>query len=179
MKRRSPPPQPLLGIVLAGTGHRPDKLGGYSDEVFRRLVRLAKTRLEVIKPQVVISGMALGWDQALAVAALDMKIITHAYVPFQGQEKMWPLESRLRYFEILKQVNQVEYICDGGYAGWKMSKRNEAMVDSCHLVLALWNGSPGGTANCMAYARLRGKSILNAWSDWQAMTASSGQEHPL
>jgi hypothetical protein len=29
-------------MIIAGTGHRPDKLGGYGDEVFNKLVSLAK-----------------------------------------------------------------------------------------------------------------------------------------
>ena len=30
--------------------------------------------------------------------------------------------------------------------------RNRAMVDDCDLLIAIWDGSPGGTANCVEYA---------------------------
>lgn len=55
-------------MIVAGTGHRPNKLGGYGDDVFERLVALARTYLWHMEPWHVISGMALGWDQALAQA---------------------------------------------------------------------------------------------------------------
>ena len=56
---------------VAGTGHRPNKLGGYDDDIYQRLVTLAMTYLEETRPKRVISGMALGWDQALAEAAVN------------------------------------------------------------------------------------------------------------
>jgi hypothetical protein len=62
------------GLIVAGTGHRPDKLGGYSDDAFNLLVKIAKHWLEMNKPTRVISGMALGWDQALATAAVEVDI---------------------------------------------------------------------------------------------------------
>ena len=59
-------------MIIAGTGHRPDKLGGYSDDVLSKLIKLARTTLFDLKPKKVISGMALGWDMALAYAALAL-----------------------------------------------------------------------------------------------------------
>lgn len=32
-----------------------------------------------------------------------------------------------------------------------MNLRNKWMVDQCRLVLSVWDGSPGGTGNCMKY----------------------------
>lgn len=154
-------------MIIAGTGHRPDKLGGYSDDVLSKLIKLARTTLFDLKPKKVISGMALGWDMALAYAALALtepEVV--AAIPFLGQEKMWPKESQERYHTILKDCDDVLYICDQGYAAWKMQIRNEYMVDHCDLVLALWDGSPGGTANCIAYANKKNKPIMNLWNDW-------------
>lgn len=55
-------------IVLGVTGHRPPDLGGYSEEAFKLLTSLARKHIERIGPSEVITGMALGWDQACAVA---------------------------------------------------------------------------------------------------------------
>ncbi len=41
-----------------------------------------------------------------------------------------------------------------------MQVRNEYMVDRADLVLALWNGTPGGTGNCVRYARTRGVPVF-------------------
>ena len=39
-------------------------------------------------------------------------------------------------------------------------KRNEAMVDLCDAVLAVWDGSSRGTAYTLKYARKKGKKII-------------------
>lgn len=62
-------------MIIAATGHRPDKLGGYDDDVMKRLKDLARGYLE--KQEVlaeVISGMAQGWDTAIALVAIELEI---------------------------------------------------------------------------------------------------------
>jgi uncharacterized phage-like protein YoqJ len=49
-----------------------------------------------------------------------------------------------------------------------MQRRNEWMVERADVILALWNGSSGGTANCVAYARQRGSRIVNVWEAFEA-----------
>lgn len=151
-------------MIYAGTGHRPNKLGGYSDEVLTKLKSLAIDNLDGVDK--IITGMALGWDTALALAALYLDIPYIAAVPFYGQERMWPKESQDRYHNLIKQASDVVYVCDQGYAPWKMQIRNEWMVDNCDIVLALWDGSKGGTGNCIEYALKKGKPIKNVWSDF-------------
>ena len=41
-----------------------------------------------------------------------------------------------------------------------MQKRNEYMVDLADKVIAVWNGSTGGTYNCVKYAEKCGKEII-------------------
>jgi uncharacterized phage-like protein YoqJ len=41
-----------------------------------------------------------------------------------------------------------------------MQKRNEWMVDHADAVIAVWDGSPSGTANCIGYARKKRRPIL-------------------
>lgn len=164
-------------MIIAGTGHRPEKLGGYSDQVFKRLHAVAIRWLEDQEArsegvvEYVIMGMALGWDQALGCAAFDLRIPYDAYVPFKGQETRWPIASQQRYKFLLSKAREVKYICEGGYAGWKMQKRNVAMVDACTDVLALWDGSlTGGTFNCITYAHTQGKPVINVWKKFIGQT---------
>lgn len=155
-------------MIIAGTGHRPEKLGGYGQDIAHRLVKIAGEYLDELKPDTVISGMALGWDQALAAAAMARGFEWWAYVPFRGQEKMWPDGAKKLYHEMLSRANAVHYVCSPGYAGWKMQARNEAMVDHATHVLALWNGDgSGGTWNCVRYAQMTNKPIINAWEKWR------------
>ena len=157
-------------IVAAGTGHRPDKLGGYSDSVFYALVGLARDGITELRDTYgvngIVSGMALGWDQALATAAKTLGVPFVAAIPFKGQERAWPQESQDRYNHLLGKAKRVITVCEGGYAGWKMQRRNEAMVDEAAIILALWNGSSGGTANCLSYATDKGLLVINLWDKW-------------
>lgn len=157
-------------MIVAGTGHRPDKLGGYGLEARQRLVRLADKYLSVVRPDKVISGMALGWDSALAAAALQLDIPLVAAVPFRGQESRWPKESQREYNWMLKDASEIVYVCEDGYAPWKMQVRNEWMVDNCDTVVALWNGTDGGTANCIRYAEKKSKPIVNLWSEYDSLS---------
>lgn len=112
-----------------------------------------------------ISGMALGADQlfASAVINLDQDNIPRvliAAVPFAGQESKWPASSQEIYNYIISRCNQVEYVCEPGYAPWKMQTRNCWMVDRAQYVLAVWNGAKsGGTWNCLGYAASRNRII--------------------
>jgi uncharacterized phage-like protein YoqJ len=155
-----------MNIILAGTGHRPDKLGGYGSAVTKRTYSLALSELKRIRPDIVISGMALGWDQALMQAAIDLKIEAHAYVPFKGQENKWPLHQKLYYDSLLTGASKVKFICEGDYAAWKMGVRNERMVRDCTHVLALWNGSSGGTAHMIMAAKRENRPVHNCWDTY-------------
>jgi len=158
-----------MGLVIAGTGHRPEKLGGYGEDVFLRLCHVASEALIRLSPTRVISGMALGWDQALAQAATEWHIPFVAAVPFKGQEAMWPAASQKYYHELLRKAESVVYVSKPPYTFRKMQERNEYLANECDKMLALWDGSGGGTANCLQYARLIAhKPIENVWDQWVA-----------
>ena len=155
-------------MIICGTGHRPTKLGGYDNSILLSLAKMAKDAISGIgNVEKIISGMALGWDQALALAAIDMQIPLVAAVPFKGQENAWPPASQEVFRDYLRNAHTVHIVCEGGYAAWKMQKRNEWMVDNANIVLALWNGTPGGTMNCLEYANHVGKEVVNLWEDWR------------
>lgn len=149
-------------MVIGATGHRPHKLGGHSDETMEKLILIAEDAIEGYDK--VITGMALGWDTAVAIAALNKGIPFVAAVPFIGQESMWPEESQIIHNNLVDLAAEVVIICEGGYSARKMQIRNEWMVDRSDVVLALWDGSSGGTGNCIRYANRKKKPIKNVWS---------------
>jgi uncharacterized phage-like protein YoqJ len=57
-------------------------------------------------------------------------------------------------------------VCEGGYHPDKLQKRNIWMVDRSTAVLALWDGSKGGTANCVKYAEKVSVPVFNVWPGW-------------
>lgn len=155
-------------MIISATGHRPNKLGGYTHAAFNKLCEVARSYLLEQRPTAVISGLALGWDQAWAMAALELAIPVHGAIPFEGQESQWPESSRLLWRGIVSQCAGVTYVCEPGYAPWKMQKRNEWMVARCHRVAALWDGSSGGTGNCVRYAEAYPRPIDNLWERFNA-----------
>lgn len=150
-------------MIVAFTGHRPDKLGGYyiPNKTFNYITDELIRVLGELQPEKAISGMALGWDQWAAAICLKLQIPFVAAVPFLGQEKVWPQSSKDTYHSLLKQAIETAIVCEGGYAGWKMQKRNEWMVDRCDKLIACYNGDlSGGTYNCVKYAQEKGKEII-------------------
>jgi uncharacterized phage-like protein YoqJ len=150
-------------MIICGTGHRPNKVGGYSADATERLVHVAHDWLNLNRPDKVISGGALGWDQALGWAALRLKIPLTMALPFKGFHTKWPSISQGLFNLMCFDAEEIVYVSEPGYSPWKMQVRNEWMVDHCDTVLALWDGSAGGTGNCIQYANKVGKPIVNLW----------------
>lgn len=151
--------------IIAATGHRPEKLGGYGAEIQRDLKHLAKRYFLVHRPKQVITGMALGWDQAIALACIQLHIPFIAALPFEGQEQRWSTEQRGLYFSILMHASEIVTVASGGYSTFKYQARNKWMADHCTRLVALWDGSAGGTANMIRYAQGPGRwrTTDNLW----------------
>jgi uncharacterized phage-like protein YoqJ len=148
------------GLIVGGTGHRPDKLGGYGkNPTAVAIAAAAGAELDRLRPALVLSGMALGFDQWLAWLAVRRSIPFVACVPFEGQERRWKAEQQSAYRVLLAKAEDVVHVCGPGYAGWKMQRRNEYMVDGCGTLLAAWDGTDGGTANCVRYAQRVGRDL--------------------
>ena len=154
-------------MILAGTGHRPEKTGGYSDVSRKILYEVAKNALIESKPEKIISGMALGWDQALAEAAIDLGIPFIAAIPFVNHGNNWPSKSRMHNADLLAKASRCEYICQA-FSMESYQKRNEWMVDQSDGLIAFWNGDrTGGTWNCLEYAKKVNKPVVhNCYDAW-------------
>lgn len=175
--------QQIITSTIAGTGHRPNRLGGYA--VQPRLTDLARAALERYQPQRVASGMALGWDQALAQAALDLGIPLIALVPFDGFDRRWPTQAQRALHTLLERATERHVITTtpvGSYreAARALHLRNDALLDAAQsdahgLLLALWNGAQdGGTYGAIVKARKRGVRIVNLWRSWRAYAQRPG-----
>lgn len=151
-------------MIIAATGHRPNKTGGYGPGPTEALDRLARAALDLLQPESVIVGMALGWDTSVGWAAVSLGIPVHAAIPFPGQESRWPAQSQRNYRSLLACCASVAEVSPGPYSAQLMQIRNGWMVDQCPAVLALWEGSAAGTGNCVRYATERRVPIINVWS---------------
>jgi uncharacterized phage-like protein YoqJ len=159
-----------LDKIIGFTGHRPDRLGGYGSVVTDRLLWLAICYLEQERPVKVISGMALGWDLAVAEAAVYLDIPFIAAVPFPCQDAKWNPEDALRYRHLLNKA-QFMYVHAQTYSLRHLFERNHWIVDNCTQLAALWDGrKKGGTWDCVEYAMQRYKPIDYLWNDFVETT---------
>jgi len=139
------------------TGHRPNKLPGKYNWAHPKNAKIMKwmaDQLGAIGPGLPLActGMALGVDQMFSWVCRSLGIDYIAFVPCKNQERMWPPHVQEDYKDFLKKASTVKYVHDGPYYSGCMQARNLAMRDWAleekgSILLAVWNGSPGGTAN--------------------------------
>jgi len=156
-------------LKIAFTGHRPNKLGNDYD--------LTSPRIQEIKAKIIytlmykyissnnlvhiIVGGALGIDTLAALIAIEHNIPFTVFVPCNNQDKMWPKKSKDMYNYILSKAFRVYYVSQEEYNNHCMQDRNIAMVNACDVLISVWDGSKGGTANCVRYAQSIGKEVIN------------------
>ncbi len=157
-------------MILAGTGHRPLKLGGeynMNGPVSNALRAVTREVLLREDPDEVVSGMALGFDMILAEEAIELGFLVTAAIPFEGQELSWPEVSRLRYRRLLEHDAVTKLVCaPGGHSNHKYIHRdrvmvNRAMASPSGRLIAAWDGSAGGTRTTVMYAREVGLPIIH------------------
>lgn len=163
----APAVSPLPLVVV--TGHRPKGLGVAEPYSRRTEEALREVALRALDGSVelyggvrgVITGMALGWDQAVARACVDLGVPFVAAVPFRGQEARWSADAQASYRRLLDRAARVVVVSKGRYSPGAMERRNRWMLDralgacdgggAAH-VMALYDGdSPGGTRNALEY----------------------------
>ena len=147
---------------IAVTGHRPDKLGGYSNTDAHRAIRRHMRDFLGQAPDgelVLLSGGALGIDQFWIEVGLYLDLPIQVVMPFKGYDSRWPAFSQKIYKELLDKCWKIEYLFNE-YKPDAYQLRNQYLVDNSDVLVAYWNGSSGGTANCIDYARKR-KKIIN------------------
>ena len=153
-------------LRIAVTGHRPEDLFGYDEcegwRWLRAVLRRVVGDLSGGGACELMSGMAIGVDQEFAAVGLDAGLPVEAFVPFPGQESRWPPEAQAHYRRLLRRCRvQVVSPC---WSKEAFQRRNEAVVDACDVLVAVWTGKPsGGTFRCLRYALDVGCRIV--WVD--------------
>lgn len=107
----------------------------------------------------------IGSDTVFALAVLELKeegydIKLHCAIPCKNHSCKWIRESVDLYNDILSKADTVKLVSDEEYKPWLMQKRNEYMVDLADKIIAVWDGSKGGTGNCVRYAEKCSKKII-------------------
>lgn len=140
-------------MIIFATGHRPQKL--QMPGIEGRVKQLFHWVFQTYKPTWFITGMALGVNQWSAEEALLLKVPVLAAIPCREQEKFWGKEAKGKYYELLSKVQAAggatQYVTEGPYEKHVMQKRNEWMADCSNMGVAVFDGTSGGTANCVRY----------------------------
>lgn len=137
------------------TGHRPEKLTIPNDIIKKRLLEEIITSINE-GYRVFISGMARGTDIWAAEIILKIKTTNNdikliCAIPYKGFESNWSTSWQLRYKDILSGADLIRYICPN-YSKNCFQIRNQWMVDHSAKVIAVYNGTKGGTLNTIQYA---------------------------
>lgn len=180
-------------FVINVTGHRPDKLGhvwsAFSDKndyilkAFKYFLwKIIECKAKQgIKHFVLISGMALGIDSIFVRACkacqnyyqtkgITVKIV--GAIPCLRQYAYWKPTSKTEYKKLLG-------YCDSGklinlkYSAKGMQLRNIWMVEQADMTVTYWNGTDGGTKNCLASAVHKGNPIVNVYDIAQKYKAET------
>ena len=156
--------------TLCFTGHRPESLSwGYNENDDRCLAvkeELTDLIVEAINQGYThfISGMAEGIDLIASEIVLGLKYnynhITLEYaIPFPKQSSRWGFKNQERYNEILSMADKISVLSPSYYKGC-LQVRNKYMIDHSSILIAVFNGSDGGTKNTIELAR---KKNLDVW----------------
>ena len=87
---------------------------------------------------------------------LELKDVTlEAAIPFGDQPGRWDEAQRRRYNSLIDRADKVT-VLQIGYTSDCMMQRNRYMVDRSSLLLACFDGRPGGTMNTILYAERSG-----------------------
>ena len=151
------------------TGYRPEKMpfSHEQDPLCADLKKRIRDKIEnSIKDGAInfFSGMARGADMWCAEIVLELKktypqINLSAVIPCSSQASGWTNEEIRRYQRILNECHR-KLIISQNYTKNCMMKRNQMLVDICDVLIAVFDGQKGGTANTVKYAQAKGKKII-------------------
>lgn len=148
------------------TGHRPDKLVGCEDKAREAL---SKAIDNVISNGfcTFITGMCPGIDVIAGEIVVEKRKLNPdihliAAMPYPRFAFNWDGWGD----RVQKLMRSADYVCNVSttYTGRGVfQKRNVWMVDHSSLLVAYWNGTPGGTKNTVDYAQKANLHMVNAY----------------
>lgn len=148
----------LEPYYLMGTGSRSMRTDPNAQSIYRILVRHILYIFEQKPELVLISGLAEGWDEAIAKAAIQNDIPFIAAIPNTGYgDYYWRRTSLLKkdrlseFQDIVSKAIEIVFVCDKLYDTNGLHSnfvRNQWMVDKCHGAL-VYQGNSRGTRDAI------------------------------
>lgn len=154
---------------VAFTGYRPQKMPFGFNENDPRCIDFKKRLHDTIESLIwqgyrhFISGGALGMDMYAAEIVLELKkdypeILLEMVSPFDDQAAKWAPQYQRRHNLLFKMA---DIVTATGHAYTKscMFVRNRYLVNNAYLLLAAYDGQPGGTQMTVQYAKKMGIQV--------------------
>lgn len=160
---------------ISFTGHRPDKIAGWSLAQGAVEVSLRKLLAQEIRrlaneegAEEFVSGMAPGIDLWAADEVLRLRsegaIGSHVRlvlaIPYPAFERSFAATWRPLYNSILAAADEVIYVCHGYHHGC-YQQRNDLLAERADTLLAYYEGTEGGTRYTIRRAEKLGKRVIN------------------
>ena len=153
-------------VTCCFSGHRPSKLPWRGNESDPRCVLLKEKLRDVTEAlyeagiRHFLCGMAVGCDTYFCEAVLALRksrrdVTLEAAVPCRTQADRWDEPARRRYEGLLERCDRVTVLQDE-YTRGCMQRRNRYMLARSSVLVAVYDGSAGGTRNTVAQAEKMG-----------------------
>ncbi len=157
-------------ICCAFTGHREGKLPWRDNEQDGRCLRLKQSMYDAAQAVYAsgiphfFSGMATGCDTYFFEALMQLReqypdLSIEAAIPWPGQSERWSESQRRRYDRLVSECDY-QTVVQGRYTDDCMLRRNRYMVDNASLLIAAYDGRPGGTRSTILYAMRQGIEVI-------------------
>ena len=143
-------------MIIGVSGHRALI---YNETLYKLVYDKFSSMMQEIKPEKVITGAALGFDQLVAEVCIELNIPFIAAVPFLGQENQWNNAQKDKYNILLSKAAEIKIVSEGSFSKEKFQIRNKWIVDNSDNMIVYFTGQSGGTKNCIDYAKSINKPI--------------------
>ena len=154
-------------MIIGVTGHRD---AGQKPGELEEFARLFVARVTAEGATEIITGMALGWDMAVAEAADEIGLPFCAAIPFTGQDAHWKPADRNRHWHLVRKASRYHVVCPLPLTHAYI-KRDRWIVDHCAELHALDSGRPSGSHTTVLYAEEVGRKVVPLWGEWTRFQA--------
>ena len=155
--------------TCAFTGHRPGKLPWRDNEYDPRCVDLRRRIADALEAAYeegfrhFLCGMAQGCDLYFCEEVQNLKqirvgVTLEAALPYIDHTGHWRTPQRIKYAQLLRGCDFATPVSPSHVPGC-MLQRDRYLVDHASLLLAAYDGTPGGTRYTIEYALRRGVEV--------------------
>jgi hypothetical protein len=165
-------------MIVSGFGHTPETFGGWESEIsYHQMVSFAASRVLINSETAFVTKAEVGWEMALAEAALHLGIPTMVLVPFSGYQADIPNFWNQKYTLILENSPVVKAISDlkpgSTYEAFNlMENTNDWIFDYTKekngKFYVLWNGEKDDSAYKVRRSERMGVEVINFWKEFNS-----------